>query len=408
MKILHISTGVNKIPLDRFGCPEGHMFFMSKSLAKMGHQVTILDRKYLPDVPSFEDIDGVKIVRLPVKWFSPDVVKKEGRFPSFCRWICSNLNAVLFMLKANAYLRKVGEFEAINTYVISTTFVLVILNKGLRGRIFYNHHNPFWPSQSGGILNRLLSLLRGFPLKRVKMIITQNDSSMTQLITRFKVPETKIASIPAGIDTSLFSPEIKLDDVKEKYRLNRVRVILFVGKIGRVKGIEYLVKAVDIIVNQPGYRDALFLLVGPYEEFEINEPGEYTARILNLIKSFKLEQNVRLTGTLPLDELTKLYLACDIFVLPSVVEQFPLVVIEAMAAGKPVVATKTLGALMQVTDGWNGFLVEIGDERELAEKIKYLLDNPEEAKQMGINARETAEQFDWSIVAQKYLAVYAA
>ena len=62
--------------------------------------------------------------------------------------------------------------------------------------------------------------------------------------------------------------------------------------------------------------------------------------------------------------------------------------------------------LMQVRDGWNGFLVEMGNEEELAEKIRYLLDNPDKANQMGANAKEFARQFDWSNITQRYLEVY--
>ena len=405
MKILHISTGVQKIPLDKLGSPEGHISFMSKHLVKMGHEVTILDRKYSPSDPSLEQVDGINIVRLPVKSFPPNAL--EGKL-SFLYWIRSGLNTTLFTFKVNKYLKQAGEFDAINTYVVSSTFALLILNKGLGERIFYNHHAAFWPSQSGGILNRLLLLLGSFVMKRVKRTIVQNDAQRSQLIRRLKLPEQKFVVLLPGIDMNLFSFDTELNDIKVKYQLNGMKLVLFVGRINQMKGLEYLVRAANIVVNQHNYEKALFLLVGPFESPEIDKPGGYTARILNLIKAFKLEQSVKLIGTVPLDDVMKLYLACDMFVLPSVVEQFPLVVIEAMAAGKPVVATKTPGTLMQVRDGWNGFLVEIGNEQELAEKIRYLLDNPEETRRMGTNARDFVKQFDWSLIAQKYLEVYAA
>ncbi|MCL0073613.1 glycosyltransferase family 4 protein [Dehalococcoidia bacterium] len=405
MRILHISTGVQKIPPDRVGSPEGHISFMSKYLVKMGHEVTILDRKYSPFDPSLEQVDGINIVRLPVKSFPPSAL--EGKFP-FLYWIRSGLNTTLFTFKVNKCLKQAGEFDVMNTYVISLTFLLLILNKGLNGKIFYNHHAAFWPSQSGGILNRLLLLLGSFTMKRVKRTIVQNDSQRSHLIRCLKLAEQKFVVLPPGIDMHLSSSNTKVNDIKAKYQLNGRKLILFVGRINQMKGLEYLVRAANIVINQYNYEKALFLLVGPFESVEIDKPGGYTARIFDLIKSFKLEDNVRLTGTVPLDDVTKLYLACDMFILPSVVEQFPLVVIEAMAAGKPVVATKTPGALMQVRDGWNGFLVEIGDEEELAEKTRYLLDNPEEARRMGANAREFAQGFDWSIIVQRYLEVFTA
>ena len=404
MKILQISTGVQKIPPDKMGSPEGHITLLSKHLARMGHQVTILDRKYSPSDPSLEQLDGVSIVRLPVKSFRPGTL--ENKLP-FLYWLRGGLNTLLFTFKVSKYLKQQPEFDSINTYVISSTFLLVIFNKGLRGRMVYNHHAAFWPSQSGGILNRILILLGGFTLKRVKKAIVMNDTMKQQFTTCFRLPQQKIMVLPSGIDIGLPS-FTDTNDIKAKYQINGRRIVLFVGRINRMKGLEHLIKAADIVVNQYGYRDALFLLVGPFENVEMDSPGEYTARLLDLVKACNLEKNVELVGTVPLDELRKLYLACDVFVLPSIVEQLPLVIIEAMMSGKPVVASTTTGALMQVRDGWNGFLVEIGDEKELAEKIRYLLDNPEEARRMGANAKEFARNFDWSIIAPKYIEAYAS
>lgn len=404
MRILQISTGVQKIPLGKLGSPEGHITFMSQQLAKIGHEVTILDRRHSVDDPLSEWVNGVNIVRLPVRYFPPSAL--EGKLP-FLYWMRSVLNTISFIFKVNKYLKQTGEFDVINTYVISATFLLVLLNKKLRSKIFYNHHAAFWPSQSRGILNRFLLLLGSFTTRRVKKVIVQNSSAKSEFTTRLKLPERKVVVLPPGVYVNWFS-YTEVNDIKAKYRLDAKKIVLFVGRINKMKGLEYLVGAANILVNQCHYEDALFLLVGPFESVEVDKPGAYTARIFNLIKSFKLEQNVRLTGTVPLDDLRKLYSICDIYVQPSVVDQFSITVIEAMASSKPVVATKTPGALMQIRDGWNGFLVEIGDEKGLAEKIRYLFDNPEEARRMGANAREFAREFDWSIISQKYLEVYQA
>ncbi|MEM1903069.1 MAG: glycosyltransferase family 4 protein [Pyrobaculum sp.] len=72
-----------------------------------------------------------------------------------------------------------------------------------------------------------------------------------------------------------------------------------------------------------------------------------------------------------------LYAALDFFVLPSLEEGFGMVITEAMASGKPIIGSKVGGIPMQVVEGWNGFLVEPGDYRQLAEKILYLADNDE-------------------------------
>ena len=402
MRILQISTGVQKIPPDKAGSPEGHITLLSKQLVKMGHEVTILDRKYASSDPSSEQFEGIEIIRLSAKYLGPSIL--ESKLP-FLYWLRSGLNTLLFTLKINRFLKQRYEFEAINTYVITSTLILVILNKSLRSRIVYNHHAAFWPSESGGILNWVTGSIGRFTLKRIKKVILQNDSVQHQFATRLMIPDSKTTVLPPGIHFDR-TPPVNMDDIKAKYNLENRKLVLFVGRINRMKGLEYLVKAADIIVNQCSHKEMLFLLVGSFENVEVDKPGKYTRRILDLVKSLNLAENVRLTGTVPLDDITGLYLICDLFVLPSIAEQFPLVVLEAMTSGKPVIASKTPGALMQVKDGWNGLLVGIGDEKELAEKIRYLLDNPEEAKRMGVNATEFVKQFDWSKIAQKYLEVY--
>jgi len=85
----------------------------------------------------------------------------------------------------------------------------------------------------------------------------------------------------------------------------------------------------------------------------------------------------------------------------------PLVVVEAMASGRPVIGTKVGGIPQKIKDGWNGFLIEPANEQQLAGKIKYLVDNPEERKRMGANSRRYAEEeYDWSKIAERLLQVY--
>ena len=106
MKILQISTGGAKIPADRAGGLEGHIFSMSKQLSRMGHEIIILDRKYSADDDSFERIEGVNIIRLPAILFEPGRLEK-GKFP-FLYWIRGSLNTFFIFLRSINTLNKVG------------------------------------------------------------------------------------------------------------------------------------------------------------------------------------------------------------------------------------------------------------------------------------------------------------
>lgn len=244
----------------------------------------------------------------------------------------------------------------------------------------------------------------------VKKTILLNSDIRSRLESSGKVKPEKLSVIHNGVDTDVFSPDINTDSIKEKYKLNGKINILFVGGFTPRKGIEYLIKSANIIVNRLNYKDILFLLVGPHREYGFlvgEEELSYPNKIFRLIKNFKLENNVRITGTVSFDDLRKLYAACDIAACPSLAEAGPLVTLEAMSSGKPVIGTKVGGMPLQIKDGWNGFLVEPANEEQLAEKIKYLIDNPKERKRMGKNSRKLAEkEFSWESVTKKYLEIY--
>jgi glycosyltransferase involved in cell wall biosynthesis len=107
-----------------------------------------------------------------------------------------------------------------------------------------------------------------------------------------------------------------------------------------------------------------------------------------LINDFGLQEGIRLTGTVPIDDVRRLYAACDMVVVPSVVDLDPQVQIEAMASGKPVIGTRVGTMPRRIKDGMSGFIIDPADERQLADKIKYLLDNPSEREKMGACARQ--------------------
>ncbi len=240
-------------------------------------------------------------------------------------------------------------------------------------------------------------------------VIAVSDLLKEKLIATSKVKPGKVVVIHEGVETGKFTPEIDANDVREIYGLEGRITILFVGRIVPYKGVEYLVKAADIVVNDFGYRDVLFLLVGPLAEHGMDKVqyADYIARIFSFIKNSGLEANIKLTGAVSYNDLPSFFAACDIFVLPSLAETFGLVVSQAMASAKPVIGTRIAGIMDQIKDGWNGYLVEPANEHQLAEKIKYLIDHPEQRRRMGLNGRKFAEdEFDWSRVTEQTLDVY--
>jgi glycosyltransferase involved in cell wall biosynthesis len=397
MNIVQVSGGELKMPTEKGGGVEAYILGISKQLSKMGHSVTILDRKYSSSDPNVEHVNGVQIVRLSVR-----------RFGSFNFTINFVLNQISFARQVRTYLAK-ADFDVINTHFSINGFILATMDKNLRSRLFYTSHATRRLKNSLNLLDKMALAVENRLAKKVAKTIVLNDSVREKLISAAKVKPERVVLVPVSIDTSRFSSDDDVGDIRQRYGFEGKSTILFVGRICADKGVEYLVKAANIVVNELGNRDVRFLLVGPTEQFGSREgtANPYLSKVLSLIENFGLQRSIRLTGPVPFDDLRKLYAACDIFALPSLTEAAPVAPLEAMASGKPVIGTKVGGVPMEVEDGQSGFLVDPADERQLAERIRYLVNNPEEAKKMGAYGRKIVEErFDSAKTAERLLQVY--
>jgi glycosyltransferase involved in cell wall biosynthesis len=404
MRIVQVSVGSVRMPPKEGSAPLQVIFNTSKHLAKMGHEVVILDKKYFKADPVDEQIEGVQIARLKV------LQLRSVRKPSFIRFVLTELNALIFALAVSNYLRKNNSrIDVIHLHLTSIGLIVSILNRILRNKMFYTCHLGEWQITKSrlGLFEKLHLFLDPYLMRRVSKVIALNETARQSFVSRGKVKAENVVVVHNGVDTDFFKPNIDTSQAAKKYELEGKHVILFVGRLAKIKGVEYLLKAADVVVNKLDCRNTLFMLVGP-PSFDATEEPMSMGKILNYIEKHQLDKNVILTGSLPLEEVRRLYTACDIFVLPSLAEGDPLVTIEAMASGKPIIGTRVGGIPHQIRDGWNGFIIDPGNERQLADKIKYLIDNPDEQERMGANSRKYAEEeFDWGKVAERLLLVYS-
>ena len=206
----------------------------------------------------------------------------------------------------------------------------------------------------------------------------------------------KTRTIPGGVNLGDFSrvSSYEIEKLNRKYQLNNDRVVLFTGRLTVHKGVEYLIKAAKDIKGT-----VLILGDGPERPF-----------LEKLINDYKLK-NVRLLRYMKPDEeldFHAFYKRADVYVAPSVwKEPLGLVILEAMAAGCPVIATKTGGIGSIIKDGVNGFLVKPRDSKSIAEKVNLLLENEELRKKMAKKAQEIVkEKFTWDKITTKFENIY--
>ena len=205
------------------------------------------------------------------------------------------------------------------------------------------------------------------------------------------VSPNKVFHIANGYDPLKFKP-ILMSEARKRLGLEKEKkIILHISKLGEVKGQKYLIEAVKEIIKHR--KDVLCFIGGS---------GPLKDKLQRQINGLNLQDHVKLIGFVS-DELLPIWMnACDVFVLPSFHESFGIVQIEAMACGKPVVATYNGGSEEIITSEELGYLVEPANSKELEEKILIALDKEWDSKKI----RKYAEQFTWETIVREIIKVY--
>jgi glycosyltransferase involved in cell wall biosynthesis len=240
-----------------------------------------------------------------------------------------------------------------------------------------------------------MHLARKMLLSRFERIIAVSDFTRS-LAIKAGVKENKISVIYNACDENIFSRRDK-SMAREHCGLPKNRkIILFVGNLIEIKGIYVLIRALRIIRSQN--LDFLAIIIGH---------GEERQNLEALIKEHSLDNNIRLQGWLPQSELAYFYNAADIFVLPSFVEGHSVALLEAMASGLPIVASKIGGNLESVENNVNGFHFEKGNENELAEKLIKLLSDDALCTRLSCNSYEIySRKFSAKTQLKGYFEIY--
>ena len=256
------------------------------------------------------------------------------------------------------------------------------------------------------------------------LLIAATPMERAQMAWLYGADPGKISIVPCGVDTDLFSPKPKSEARSFLNLPEHQSIILFVGRIERLKGIDTLIKAVDIVLGPSakgaGVHDAplaapttggegpppTLLIIGGTPEDSPATHSQEIQRLLALREELGLTNQITFLGAKPQEVLSYYYSAADILVVPSHYESFGMVALEAMACGTPVIASKVGGLSLAVQDGITGYLVPNGDPARLAEKIRSLLSQPQLAQDISRRATEWAQQYRWALIAQRVLDIY--
>lgn len=290
---------------------------------------------------------------------------------------------IINWIKVFLLLRR-EKFDILCCHLFEANLIIRLLNLGAGVKpVFIFEHNIYWQKQWWKILaDRLLA-------GQTAKIFVDSRAILNFTSSQEKISKEKFFILPYPIElTEPADPNPA--ELKKALALPADSFVVgAVARFVRQKGLVYFIKAAAKILREIKRSDIYFLLVGY---------GSLAAELKKLVKELNVESRVIIS---PARDIRDILTILDIYVISSLWEGQPIAMIEAMAAGCPVVATKVGGIPEIIVEGQNGLLAEARDEDSLAEKISRLIKNDSQRRQIGQAARATAKDYSLSIYIEK-------
>ncbi len=392
-KVCILTSGFPRYEGDLFG---NFILSLSKELIKQGFRVSVL-APHAPKVKKTEELDGIKVYRF--SYFLPFALQKlcygSGIAPNIRRSFLARLQLPFFFfsqLFSLIWLIKKEKIDIVNSHwMIAQGLNGALVRKFLGTRHINTVHSAD------------VFALKRFPFGRyiARFIIRNSDYAMTvssfikSNLDELVGYDTKATVCPMGIDMNTFVPKDQVK-LKEKYKIKSNHVLLFVGRLIEVKGIEYLIDALPIVSNE--LPDLKLLIVGT---------GNLEKQLKEKVRKSNLSSYVSFLGAVKHADLVDYYNICDLLILPSIFDKYGhtetlgMVILEAMSCGRPVIASNIGGIPESVKDGYNGLLTIPKNPADIADKIVKAF-TQFDLEEMGEKARQTARRYDWEEIGKKY------
>lgn len=243
----------------------------------------------------------------------------------------------------------------------------------------------------------------------VDAIVVATPQDRADVVWHTGADPSRIHTIPCGVDLRRFRPR---DMAAARAALGVPplphRLLLLVGRVEPLKGIDALIGAVALLRERhPIWAGQVTALVVGGEPEEARSRWNSEQRRLHALRTeLGVSDAVRFVGARPQDQLPLFYAAADVVTMPSHYESFGMVALEAMACGRPVVATSAGGPAYIVEDGTSGLLVQPNDPEGLADRLERLLVDNALREAVSAQAHQRARRFGWPLVACEVLQVY--
>jgi D-inositol-3-phosphate glycosyltransferase len=245
-------------------------------------------------------------------------------------------------------------------------------------------------------------------LREADRVIAATRAEVAQIQWLYRTDTSNVVVIPPGVDISRFYP-IPADEARAFIGVPcEHRVILYVGRVEPLKGIDTLIEAAAILRQEGVWALYPFCLtiIGGDPLASRDQITEEMGRLKDLCESLGMGDLVLFLGKRDQDTLQYYYSAAEVVVVPSHYESFGLVALEAMACGTPVVASETGGLAYLIRDGETGFHVPAADPNALADRLRLTLQDAALRERLGRQAAESASAYAWPRIAEQVVDLY--
>jgi glycosyltransferase involved in cell wall biosynthesis len=371
-----------------------YVYYLSHSLQKLGHNVHVVARH---SEDSEDVFDGIKVHYIKG---TGNALTRYWRFARSASKRIEELNKKIGFDVIHANLPLVPSFAIPED---SAKAVVCAVHSTWKGEaIVTRQSNPKELNPNEKMMLRFNRVLRRYEtqlMNRSDALIAVSRYTVGELTGLYGIEEEKIHVIYNGVDVNKFKPRPDRAELRREFGLEKEKkIVLFVGRLYHRKGLEILLRSIPPVLKEFG--DVKFAISGT--GFKQKEQS-----LRDLAKELEIEDYVAFLGYVPDEKLPDLYSASDIFVLPAIYENFPFAILEAQATGLPVISTKVGGIPEFLADKENGFLIDPGDQTQLTQRVLTLLQNPEQAEEMGRRGRKLIEEkFAWRLITAQVIDLY--
>jgi D-inositol-3-phosphate glycosyltransferase len=358
---------------------------LARELGKQGHLVDIFTRVHDPNDPRMEELaERVRLIHL-----------KAGREARIQKMdVYFTLPEFTFNLE-NFWERNQLHYDIVFCHYWMSALVGKYLRRKWQIPYITMYHTL-------GAVKNTLGIGEGEPALRIvsekdtikdcQRIIVATEKEKRDLVCHYDALPVKISVVPCGVNMELFHPLDK-KDARNKLGLTEEKVLLFVGRIDPLKGVEQLIKAMPLLKKDGNLR----LIVVGGDENSNHELEE----LKKLANGLGIHESLTFQGLVKQEQLPYYYSAADVCVVPSYYESFGLVALESLACGTPVVAADVGDLRSIIRQGETGYVVADNSPERLAAGINSLLYRSQTDMESALSIRASVTRFDWSKIAEK-------